>query len=77
MIVRATGLQMAVSRFSRQLREVGVLAMPDAGLDAIRGVDSVCKGPPDSSALRLLIPGLAVGVCIDGCSVVDGVEVTR
>jgi len=33
MIVRASGLGMGVGRFSRGLRGVEVLAMPDAGLD--------------------------------------------
>jgi hypothetical protein len=32
MIKRASGLKMGVGRVSRQLRGVGVLAMPDAGL---------------------------------------------
>jgi len=33
MIVRASGLGMGVGRFSRPLRGVGVLEMPDAQLD--------------------------------------------
>jgi len=33
MIAWASGLGMGVGRFSRPLRGVGVLAMPDAGLD--------------------------------------------
>jgi len=33
MIVRASGLGMAVGRFSRPRRGVGVIKMPDAGLD--------------------------------------------
>jgi hypothetical protein len=33
MIVQASGLRMGVGRFSRPLRGVGVLAMPDAGRD--------------------------------------------
>jgi len=44
MIVRASGLGMGVGRFSRQLRGVGVLAMPDAALNAMRCIESVC-GP--------------------------------
>jgi hypothetical protein len=33
MIARTSGLRMGVGRFSRPVREVGVLAMLDAGLD--------------------------------------------
>jgi len=34
---------MVVGRFGRLLREVGVLAMPDVGLDTTRCVESICK----------------------------------
>jgi hypothetical protein len=54
-----------------------VLAMPDAGLDATRHIESVFKVGPGAGVLRLLVTGLAVGVLIDHRSVVDGVEVTR
>ena len=40
-------------------------AMPDARLDATRRVESACEGPPGAGVLRLLIPGIAVGVIID------------
>jgi len=43
MITRTSGVGMGVGRFSRPLRGVGVLAMPDAGLDATRRVQSVCE----------------------------------
>jgi len=43
MIARASGLGMRVGRFSRPLRGVGVLSMPDAGRDSTRRVDSVCE----------------------------------
>jgi hypothetical protein len=56
---------------------VGVLAMPDAGLDTTRRVESVCVIPLGAGVLRLLVPGVAVGVIIDRRCVADGVEVTR
>ena len=77
MIARASGFGMGVGRFSRPLRGVGVLAMPDAGLDTTRRVESVCMVPLGASVLRLLVPGVAVGVIIDSRCVADGVEVTR
>jgi hypothetical protein len=51
MIVRASGLGMGVGRFSRPLRRVGVLAMPDAGLDTVCRVESVCKVPSGAGVL--------------------------
>jgi len=51
MIARASGLGMGVGRFSRPLRGVGVLAMPDAGLDTMRRVDSVCEVPQGAGVL--------------------------
>jgi len=45
MIARASGLGMGVGRFSRPLRGVRVLAMPDAGLDTMRHIESVCEVP--------------------------------
>jgi hypothetical protein len=77
MVVRASGLGMGVGRFSRPQRGVGVLAMPDAGLDTMRHVESVCMVPLGAGVLRLLVPGVAVGVIIDRRCVVDGVEATR
>jgi hypothetical protein len=68
---------MGAGRFSRPLREVGVLAMPDAGLDTTRRIESVCVVPLGAGVLRLLVPGMAVGVIIDRRFVADGVEVTR
>jgi hypothetical protein len=76
MIARAAGLGMEVGRVSRPLRGVGVLAMPDAGLDTTRRVESVCKVPLGAGVLRLLVTGVAVGVIIDHRSVADGVEAT-
>jgi len=77
MITWASGLGMGVVRFSRPLRAVGVLAMPDAGLDTTQRVESVCKVPPRAGVLRLLVPGVVVGVFIDHRSVADRVEATR
>jgi hypothetical protein len=51
--------------------------MPDAGLDTMRRVEYVCVIPLGAAVLRLLIPGVAVGVIIDRRCVADGVEVTR
>jgi hypothetical protein len=36
---------MGVGRLSRPLRGVGVLAMPDAGRDTTRHVESLCMVP--------------------------------
>jgi len=77
MIVRASGLEMGVGRFSRPLRGVGVLAMPDAGLDTTRRIVSDCEVPPDAGVLRLRVPGVAVRVIIDRCCVAPWVEVMR
>ena len=77
MIARAPGFGMGVGRFSRLLRGVGVQAMPDAGLDTTRRVESVSVIPLGAGVLRLLVPGVAVGVIIDRRCVADGVEVTR
>jgi len=45
--------------------------MPDVGLDTTRRIEV----PPAAGVLWLLVPGVAVGVCIDRCIVVDGVDV--
>jgi len=77
MIARASGFGMGVGRFSRPLRGVGVLATTDAGLDTTRRFESVCVVPLRAGVLRLLVPSLAVGVCIDRRCVADRVEVMR
>jgi hypothetical protein len=77
MIAQASAFGMGVGRFSRLLRGVGELAMLDAGLDAMRCVESVCIVPLGAGVLRLLIPSMAVGVIIERRCVADGVEVTR
>jgi len=73
MITRASGLGMGVGMSSRPLRAVGMIAILDVGLDT--------PGPvavaPGAGVLRLLVPGMAVGVFIGRLCVADGVEVTR
>jgi hypothetical protein len=76
MIARDSGFGMGVGRCSRPLRGVGVLAMTDAGLDTSRCIESVCMVPLGAGVLRLLVPGMAVGVIIDSRCVPGGVEVT-
>jgi len=77
MVLRASELGMGVGRFSRPRRGlVEVLAMPDARLDTMRRVESVCEVPPGAGVLQLLIPGKAVGVIINCRCVADGVTVT-
>jgi len=73
MIVRASGLGMGVGRFSRPRRGVGVITMPDSGLDTMRRVEV----PQGAVVLPLLVPGVAVGVFIDRRCVAERVEVTR
>jgi hypothetical protein len=77
MITRASGLGMRVGRFSRPPRGVRVLAMPDAGLDTTRRVESFCMVSLGAAVLRLLGPGVVVGVIIDRRCIANGVEVTR
>jgi len=72
MIARASVLGMRVGRFSRPLRGVGVIAMPNAGLDTTRRV----AVPLGAGVLRLLVTGVVVGVFIVRRCVADGVEVT-
>jgi hypothetical protein len=76
MIVRVTGFGMGVGRFTRRLRGVGVLAMPDAGLDKMRRVESTCKVPRGAGVQWLLVPTMGIGQVIDRRSAADGVEVT-
>jgi len=72
MIAPAPGSGMGVGWFSRPQRGVGVITMPDGGLDTMRRVEV----PPGDGVLRLLVTGVAVGVFIDRRCVPDGVEVT-
>jgi len=73
MITWASGLGMRVGKFSRPLRRVGVIAMPNAGLDTTGRV-AFSAG---AGVLRLLVTSVAVGVFIDRRCVADWVEVTR
>ena len=47
--------------------------MQDAGLDTMRHVVCVCEVPRCAGVLRLLLPGVAVGVIIDRRCIADGV----
>jgi hypothetical protein len=71
MIVRASGLQMGLGRISRPRRGVGVITMPDAGLNTMRRVE-VCLS---AGLLRMCVPDIAVGVLTDRHWVADRVEV--
>jgi hypothetical protein len=71
MIARPSRLGMVLGRFSRPRRGVGVITMPDAGVDTSRHVEV----PPGAGVLRLLVPGMAVGVFIDHRCVADREEV--
>jgi hypothetical protein len=62
--------------FSKPVRGVVALAMPDPGLDTTRLIESVFMVPLGAGMLRLLVPGVAVGVIIDRRCVADWVEVT-
>jgi len=73
MIARASGLGLGVARLPRRMREVGVLAMPDAGLDPTRLNGSVCEVLLGAGVLRLLEPGVVVGVIGHCHSIADGV----
>jgi hypothetical protein len=54
-----------------------VLAIPDTGLDTTRRVESDCIVPLAACVLRLLLPGVVVGVIIDRRCVADRVEVAH
>jgi hypothetical protein len=73
MIAQASGLGMAVGRFSKPLRGVQVITMQDAGVHTTRRV----QFSPGGGGIRLLDPGVADGVFIDRRCVADGAEVTR
>jgi len=51
--------------------------MPDAALNTMQRVESVCIVPLGAGVLRLLVPGVVVGGIIDCRCVADGVEVLR
>jgi len=68
---------MGVGRYSRLLRGVQVLALPNVGLDTTQHVESVSEVPPGAGVLKLLVPSMVVGVCIDRHCVADREEVTH
>jgi len=76
-IARASGFGMRVGRISKPLRGVGVLAMPDAGLDSSQCIESVCEVTLGAGVLQQLEPSMEVGVFVDCHCLVDGVDVTR
>jgi len=51
--------------------------MPDAGLDTTRHIESVCMVALGAGVLRLLVPGMVVGVISAHRCVADGVDITR
>jgi len=77
MIVWASGLRMGVGRFSRPLRAVGVLAMPDAGLVTTQHIGYLWENLPGADMQRLVVPSIAVAVFIENHCVPDRVEVTH
>ena len=76
-VARTPGLRMGIGSCSRLLKGVGKLAMPDARLDTVQHVESVCEGPRCAGVQRLSIPSMAVGVITDHPCVVDTVTGTR
>jgi hypothetical protein len=68
---------MGVGGYSSPLRGVGVLAMPDAGLDTMLRVECFFMVPLAARVLGMLVPSVAVGVIIHRRCIADGVEVTR
>jgi hypothetical protein len=52
MIARASGIGMGVGRSSRPQGGVGVITMPDAGLDSTQLIEVL----PAAGVLRLLVP---------------------
>jgi len=77
MIRWVSASRLGVGRFSRPLRGVGVLAIPYAGQDTTRRVESVCKISLGAAVPQLLVPGLVVRVFIDRRSIADGVKANR
>jgi len=71
MIAQGSGSGMGVGRFPRPRRGVGVITMPDTGLDTTRRVEV----PPGAGVLRLPVPGVAVVGFVEHRCVADGVEV--
>jgi len=73
MITWGCGFANGVRRFSRLLRGLGVIAMPDSGLDPTRRTEV----PLGAGVVQLLVPSVVVGVFIDHHCVADGVGFTH
>jgi hypothetical protein len=73
--MQASAFGLGVDMFCRPLREVGLLVMPDAGLDATRCVESICEVSQAAGVLWLRVLGMAVRVFINPPSVAHRVQV--
>jgi len=73
-ITWAFRLEMGVGWFSRLLRGVGVVAIPDVGVNTMQRIESVCNVSPAAGMLWLLLPVVAVGVLIAHCCAVDRMD---
>jgi hypothetical protein len=71
--MQASGSGLGVGRCSRLLREVGVIAMPNVGLDITRCIEV----PLCAAGLQLLVTSVAVRVVTDRRCVADGVVLTH
>jgi hypothetical protein len=67
---------MAVGRFSTAMGGVGVLTMPDAGLNTMQSIESVCMVLLGAAGVQLLVPGIGVGVIIARSRVANKLKVT-
>jgi hypothetical protein len=74
MFVWASGLRMGVGRFLKLQGGVEVQEMLDAELDAMQYIESVWKVLLCTGVRKMIVAGVAVGVCSERGSVADGVE---
>jgi hypothetical protein len=51
--------------------------MPDARVDKLRLIETVCEVAPGAGVIRLVAPSMAVAVIIDRHDVADVVNATR
>jgi len=75
MIPWTSVFKLVVGRVSGLLRVVGVLAMPDEGLETKWSIESVHNVALGAGVLHKLVPSMLVGVFIVHHSVADSVEV--
>jgi len=61
----------------RQVFETAKRSGSDSNAECGAGYNATFEVPPGAGVLRLLITGVAVGVCIERRCVADGVEVTN